>query len=726
MSHIRRNILSDEELNYLNNLPEVIAAKASLDATTSGMVYFSVPVTDLIRDTLQSRFELHIATGSSIPMRWIKGDTAPHMDVGPSNFKNTYLLYLNDSPGELVIDSQSYPIEANTGFVFNEGLSHETKYTEDIARLLLGPMNEFAEPVGSPLAYYPTLADALADTNTLGYSGSYTIGDGGPYGGYTSWRIASNSSGTSPQNLAYANGTTLINYGSYYLYPDNITRYYIQLSLPDVSNSIIFTGFFYIDNSSNIVQTFYDSTNPTVNIRSTGNTGGPTYLYYPGWLCFDGGGCNVTSFPYLYGATLGDYNLYGNTSSSTHNSVNYLENVTYEFSLTIIPMIAYYPTQVDALADTNVLGYGTSFEVGDGGPFGGHTTWRLASNSTGTSPQNIAYANGSTLINDGAYFAYPNNNVFYYPTEADALASTNLAGGLVSYVINGASFGVFTRWIIASNSTGTSSQSALYQNGSTLNNDGVYFLYPPILVYYPTEADAIANTNRLGYGDEYLVGDGGPFGPYTSWRIASNSTGTSPQNAVYPNGTILNDIGSYFLYPLAPCFLEGSAILCQIDGVDKYVPVERMRKGTLVKTSLNGYKTVVLIGKGTIQNPGNDERTENRLYRCSPYRYPQLKDDLYITGCHSILESVLNYKQRDNIIARQSKLFVTDNKYRLMACLDDRAEPWNSEGAYTIWHFALENPDEKLNYGVYANGGLLVESCSIVFLREKSNMEYIE
>ena len=57
-----------------------------------------------------------------------------------------------------------------------------------------------------------------------------------------------------------------------------------------------------------------------------------------------------------------------------------------------------------------------------------------------------------------------------------------------------------------------------------------------------------------------------------------------------------------------------------------------------------------------------------------------------------------------------------------MACVDERAEPWNSEGTYTIWHFALENVDVNMNYGVYVNGGLLVETCCIRFLKNKSNM----
>jgi hypothetical protein len=509
MSFIYPNILSNEELSYLNNHPDVLVAKSRLDSQPSGMVYFSLPITNLIRTTLQSRFGLDLPENSQIPMRWIKGDTTPHVDVGSSNFENTYLLYLNNSPGNIVIDSQSYQIEANTGFMFNEGILHGTNNTENIPRLLLGPMNELAEPVGNPT-----------------------------------------------------------------------TRYYIRLWVTSQSSDILmFTGFFDVDNVNHIVQTFYDSSNPTVNIRSTGDNGTPTYLYYPGWLCFDGGGCNITSFPYLYGAVTGDYNMYGETNSSTGNYIDGVGNVTYAFT--------------------------------------------------------------STLV-----------------------------------------------------------------------------------AYYPTEADALANTNTLGNGLSYEVGAGGPFGEYTSWRIASNSTGTSSQNTVYINGNTLTSDGLYYLYPSAPCFLEGSTILCQIDGVEKYIPIEQLKKGSLVKTSLDGYKPIVLIGKGTIQNPGDNERIENRLYKCSTSKYPKLKDDLYITGCHSILEFPITEKQKEDTIKHLGKLFVTDKKYRLMACVDERAEPWNSNGEYTIWHFALEHNDESMNYGVYANGGLLVESCCIRFLKNKSNMVF--
>jgi hypothetical protein len=403
MTSIYNSVFSTEELEYLNALPQVLSAKASLDSRTSGNVYFSIPVTEHIHTTLQERFGLYISIGSSIPMRWIKGDTAPHIDRGASQFENTYLVYLNDSPGEFVIDSQSYPIESNTGFVFNEGVNHRTINTGTEPRLLMGPMSEngFAVGLAPPIRYYPTQEDALNGTNFLGQTdGSFLVGNvtSGSTGGYTSWRIASNSSGPANQTLVYTNGQTL-----------------------------------------------------------------------------DG--------------TLGE---------------NY-----------------------------------------------------------------------------------------------------------------------------------------------------------------------------------------------------------------------------YNLYPTIPCFLEGTTILCQVDGVDTYIPVEKLKNGTLVKTSLDGYKKVVGVGNGSIQNPGTDERTENRLYKCSPSKYPSLTEDLYITGCHSILEFLITDKQKEDTIKHLGKLFVTDKKYRLIACVDERADPWNSEGHYTIYHFALEHENVAMNYGVYANGGLLVETCSIRTLKNRSNMALI-
>jgi hypothetical protein len=70
-------------------------------------------------------------------------------------------------------------------------------------------------------------------------------------------------------------------------------------------------------------------------------------------------------------------------------------------------------------------------------------------------------------------------------------------------------------------------------------------------------------------------------------------------------------------------------------------------------------------------------------------------------------------------------IFVTDNKFRLIACLDERAQPLHETGEFNIWHLALENTEYYMNYGIYANG-LLVETCSKRFLKELSGMTLIK
>ena len=239
-----------------------------------------------------------------------------------------------------------------------------------------------------------------------------------------------------------------------------------------------------------------------------------------------------------------------------------------------------------------------------------------------------------------------------------------------------------------------------------------------VTAYYPTEADALAATNLIGSSGYYTVGT---YGGYTHWRLASNSTGSSSQSVVYSVGNVLNSDGAYKLYPGTACFLGGTRILCQVAGIDTYVPIESIKPGTLVKTSLDGYKKVEVIGTRQLTNPGTDQRSENCLYKCSPKNYPELQRDLYITGCHSILVDTITDAQREQTIKLMDRIFITDQKYRLMTCIDERAEPWVSEGVYTIWHLALENADSKMNYGVYAEG-LLVETSSLNFLKNRSNM----
>ena len=180
------------------------------------------------------------------------------------------------------------------------------------------------------------------------------------------------------------------------------------------------------------------------------------------------------------------------------------------------------------------------------------------------------------------------------------------------------------------------------------------------------------------------------------------------------------------------CFKADTKILT----VNGYIPVQELRKGDLIKTLRDGYKPVVLLGKQDIKHDVHanahanahtnnknitSEENKNRLYRCSRQNYPDLFEELVITGAHSILVDDLTTLQQENIIKVLSKIYITDNKYRLPACLDERATIYEKSGTYTIYHLALEHENYHMNYGIYANG-LVVETCSQRSLNEYSGM----
>ena len=176
-------------------------------------------------------------------------------------------------------------------------------------------------------------------------------------------------------------------------------------------------------------------------------------------------------------------------------------------------------------------------------------------------------------------------------------------------------------------------------------------------------------------------------------------------------------------YPRYPCFKEDSKILCHQDGKEIYRNIQDLRKGDLVKTLRHGYVAIDMIGTTTIQNT-KSARDGNKLYRCTKAKYPELTEDLIITGHHSILVSHITDEQREKMKEVMGKIYITNNKYRLAACIDDRAEPYDKEGQINIWHIALCNEDYYMNYGIYGNG-LLVESCSRRYIKEISGMRLV-
>ena len=191
-----------------------------------------------------------------------------------------------------------------------------------------------------------------------------------------------------------------------------------------------------------------------------------------------------------------------------------------------------------------------------------------------------------------------------------------------------------------------------------------------------------------------------------------------------PTAAISSTVISTTIYP---CFKEGSKILTldpETD-IESYVHVESLRPGDLIRTSQNGHKAVFHIGKRTLLNPSNDPDPRNRLYRLPKSISKGMTADLYITGEHCILHKSISDEFKERVRKHMGDVYITEHQYRVPACIDDRAEPYKDNDPVTIWHFALENHSIYRNYGVYANG-LLVESCSIQYLTEMSNMELVD
>jgi len=216
-------------------------------------------------------------------------------------------------------------------------------------------------------------------------------------------------------------------------------------------------------------------------------------------------------------------------------------------------------------------------------------------------------------------------------------------------------------------------------------------------------------------------------------------TSPDPQSSYYWRGIAYNP---YYIYvhngnagiisqfylepppppPPLPCFKKDSKILTD----QGYKLVQDLRKGDLVKTLNHGFLPIDMIGKRDMHHDALEERIKNQLYQYSNDTFEEIFEPLIITGCHSILiDEFVSDEERAKTAKVLGDIYLTDDKYRLPACVDEKASVYEIPGDYTIYHIALENEHYTGNYGIYANG-LLVETCSKRYLKEHSHMVLIE
>jgi hypothetical protein len=335
---------------------------------------------------------------------------------------------------------------------------------------------------------------------------------------------------------------------------------------------------------------------------------------------------------------------------------------------------------------------------------------------------------------------------FYY-----YLVSTGLwtfAGSLITDAISTS----YTDWSvieIGRGRTAISSGNRMYSQ-LAINNVELFPIVGPWLAFYKSY---ILTTSTVGTGSlsspyytfNYAADSGNlPLRVYMNGNLTSGIATLSDSKSIllnpgdnYTNNYAFNylTLVEYFISapnnnpPKIPCFGENARILCFNKDLfeEEYVSIKNIRRGMLVKTLKHGYVAVEMIGKTVMRNNyAEGERHKNRLYKCTKRNYPEMtNEDLILTGCHSILvDGFKNEDERRKTVEVNRKIYITDDKYRLPACVDERAEIYEKSGTFTIYHLALQNDDYYMNYGIYANG-LLVETSSRRYMRELSNMELL-
>ncbi len=192
-------------------------------------------------------------------------------------------------------------------------------------------------------------------------------------------------------------------------------------------------------------------------------------------------------------------------------------------------------------------------------------------------------------------------------------------------------------------------------------------------------------------------------------------------NAYYQNGILFNIQSISDPLPVG-CFLADSKILTN----KQSVPIQLLKKGDLVQTLNDGLLPVKFVGVRSFFNKLTEERINAHLYKLNKNDFPELLEDLYVTGGHPLLvdEKDLDKETKKKLLDMDGTPIITEGKYRVFAMLHPNAELWNDEREHEIFDIVLENEDPKKNYGIWVNG-ILTESMDEEFFLNESKMTEI-
>jgi len=230
---------------------------------------------------------------------------------------------------------------------------------------------------------------------------------------------------------------------------------------------------------------------------------------------------------------------------------------------------------------------------------------------------------------------------------------------------------------------------------------------PFTLIYYDTSSFTAGNFYQLYYNNAAFSSSVEFVENNLTFSDITTSTSGRLQLTLQNESTGGTPVQTTNLTVDAICFKEHTKILTPLG----YRAIEELKKGDLVSTFKHGNVPIYKIGSSHIHHINTGERNKDKLYCYSQKDYPELIEDLIVTGGHSMLvDSFPSKEEKDNLLLFKNIVYKTDDKYRLLSCVNSKCSIYDVTGVHAIYHIALENENSLGNYGIYANG-LLVESC---------------
>ena len=195
--------------------------------------------------------------------------------------------------------------------------------------------------------------------------------------------------------------------------------------------------------------------------------------------------------------------------------------------------------------------------------------------------------------------------------------------------------------------------------------------------------------------------------PYTNYE---NQGDYYDANVIVPNTNFILIIDRLTGDP--SCFLENTAILCfsKTLGQEKYLPIQTLRVGDLVKTYKNGYRAIKNIGKSYMFN--DPHLWYSRLYVLKKTEENGLIEDVVMTGGHGIMvdkytpDLLKPHARRPNFVPEHA-LEIIDNKTLVLAAEHKDTIGYTDTDFYTVYHLTLDNDGiEHKRFCIWANGML--------------------